>query len=142
MTSRYIPRGVKRLPSLILSFRQTDRHCSTLYYRYKNFLSWFSVVLKQINLELKIELDKWTSAVWSFTSSLTITFAALTSILFAILTAYFIYTCIFNLKFFPFMNILAVIITLGMVRDSYSNNQFYTKSRNLQSKMEVYFVFI
>ena len=52
-------------------------------------------------------------SVWSFTASLTLTIASLSSIGAALGLAYFTYTFIFNLKFFPFMNVLAVVIALG-----------------------------
>ena len=52
-------------------------------------------------------------SVWSFTTSLTVTIASITSIAFSLGLAYFTYTFIFRLSFFPFMNILAVIIALA-----------------------------
>ena len=54
-------------------------------------------------------------SVWSFTASLTLTIASLSSIGAALGLAYFTYTFIFNLKFFPFMNVLAVVIALGLL---------------------------
>ena len=56
-------------------------------------------------------------SVWSFTTSLTVTIASITSIAFSLGLAYFTYTFIFRLSFFPFMNILAVIIALGVGAD-------------------------
>eukprot|EP00090_Calanus_glacialis_P004843 TRINITY_DN13625_c0_g1_i1.p1 TRINITY_DN13625_c0_g1~~TRINITY_DN13625_c0_g1_i1.p1 ORF type:complete len:1432 (+),score=169.81 TRINITY_DN13625_c0_g1_i1:127-4296(+) len=56
-------------------------------------------------------------SVWSFTASLTLTIASLSSIGAALGLAYFTYTFIFNLKFFPFMNVLAVVIALGVGAD-------------------------
>jgi len=56
-------------------------------------------------------------SVWIFTASLTLTLASLSAIGAALGTAYFIYTFILNLKFFPFMNVLASIIALGVGAD-------------------------
>ena len=56
-------------------------------------------------------------SVWSFTTSLTVTIASITSIGFSLGLAYFTYTFVFRLSFFPFMNILAVIIALGVGAD-------------------------
>ena len=52
-------------------------------------------------------------SVWSFTASLTLTIASISSIGAALGLSYFTYTFIFTLKFFPFMNVLAVVIALG-----------------------------
>ena len=56
-------------------------------------------------------------SVWSFTTSLTVTISSITSIGFSLGLAYFTYTFVFRLSFFPFMNILAVIIALGVGAD-------------------------
>ena len=56
-------------------------------------------------------------SVWSFTTSLTVTVSSITSIGFSLGLAYFTYTFVFRLSFFPFMNILAVIIALGVGAD-------------------------
>lgn len=48
-----------------------------------------------------------------YTSSLFITFMALVAIVFSLGVSYFIYMFIFKLTFFPFMNILAVIVMIG-----------------------------
>ena len=56
-------------------------------------------------------------SVWSFTTSLTVTMACITSIGYSLGLAYFTYTFILRLSFFPFMNILAVVIALGVGAD-------------------------
>ena len=48
-----------------------------------------------------------------YTRSLFITVATLLAIIYALSLAYFIYTFICGIKFFPFMNILAVVIAIG-----------------------------
>ena len=55
-------------------------------------------------------------SVWSFTASFTLTIASLSSIGAALGLAYFTYTFIFNLTFFPLMNVLAMVIALGKSR--------------------------
>ena len=53
-------------------------------------------------------------SVWMFTGSVTITIASITSIAYSLALAYFTYTFIFRLTFFPFMNVLAAVIALGV----------------------------
>lgn len=48
-----------------------------------------------------------------YTSSLFITFMTLVAIVFSLGVSYFIYVFIFRLTFFPFMNILGVIVIMG-----------------------------
>ena len=58
-----------------------------------------------------------TDQVWAYTCSLTLTLAALSSILASLGLAYFTYTFVLRLTFFPFMNILAAVIALGVGAD-------------------------
>ena len=58
-----------------------------------------------------------TLLVWAYTASLTITLASLSSIAAALGLAFFTYTFILRLTFFPFMNVLAVVIALGVGAD-------------------------
>lgn len=51
--------------------------------------------------------------VWLYTGCVFITFLTITAIFFSLINAYFVYTFVFGLNFFPFMNILAVIVSLG-----------------------------
>ena len=55
--------------------------------------------------------------VWAYTASLTITLASLSSIAASLGLAYFTYTFVLRLTFFPFMNVLAVVIALGVGAD-------------------------
>lgn len=61
--------------------------------------------------------------VWSFTASLTITLACLSSIAASLGLAFFTYSFVLNLSFFPFMNVLALIIALGGFLPSVVKNQ-------------------
>lgn len=56
-------------------------------------------------------------SVWIFTGSLTITLASVSAIGAALALAYFTYTFVLNLRFFPFMNVLAAVIALGVGAD-------------------------
>lgn len=58
-----------------------------------------------------------------YTSSVFITLMTIVAILFSLGVSYFIYMFVFKLTFFPFMNILAVIVIVGELR-----SRFYSKS--------------
>ena len=58
-----------------------------------------------------------TDQVWAYTCSLTLTLDSLSSILASLGLAYFTYTFVLRLTFFPFMNILAAVIALGVGAD-------------------------
>lgn len=53
-----------------------------------------------------------------YTWSLIITIVTLLNILFSLSVSYFIYTFVFRIYFFPFMNILAIIVLIGISADS------------------------
>ena len=55
-----------------------------------------------------------TSAVCLYTRSLLVTLLAFTFIFFAVVVAYFVYGCVLRISFFPFMNLLAVVVLLGI----------------------------
>lgn len=48
-----------------------------------------------------------------YTASIFITLMTVTAIVFSLGVSYFIYMFVFRLTFFPFMNILAVIVVVG-----------------------------
>lgn len=52
-------------------------------------------------------------SMWIYTKSFFITFMTVIAIIFSLGIAYFTYTLIFELTFFPFMNLLAVIVVVG-----------------------------
>lgn len=54
---------------------------------------------------------------WLYTSSILITLMTVTGIVYSLGIAYFIYTVVFGLEFFPFMNLLAVIVVVGTGAD-------------------------
>lgn len=53
-----------------------------------------------------------------YTWSLVITIVTLLNILFSLSVSYFIYTFVFQIHFFPFMNVLAIIVLIGVSADS------------------------
>lgn len=55
--------------------------------------------------------------IWFYTKSLFITFMTVIAILFSLGISYFVYTLVFELRFFPFMNLLATIVTIGIGAD-------------------------
>ncbi|XP_035783888.1 protein dispatched-like [Anopheles albimanus] len=54
---------------------------------------------------------------WLYTSSLFVTIMTVTAVAFSLGIAYFVYAVIFELTFFPFMNLLAVIVVIGIGAD-------------------------
>lgn len=53
-------------------------------------------------------------SMWFYTSSLFVTLMTVVAIVFSLGISYFIYTTVYELKFFPFMNLLTVIVVVGM----------------------------
>ncbi len=51
---------------------------------------------------------------WLYTTSLFITTMAIINVIITLEVAYFLYTYVLGIKFFPFMNILAVVIVIGL----------------------------
>lgn len=54
---------------------------------------------------------------WLYTRSLFLTIATIIGIIFSLGISYFFYVLIFKLKFFPFMNLLAIIVAIGIGSD-------------------------
>lgn len=54
---------------------------------------------------------------WLYTGSLFITVNTFIAIVFSLGLSYFIYECVYNLKFFPFMNLLVLIVIVGIGSD-------------------------
>uniref|UniRef100_A0A336L3V2 CSON002639 protein n=1 Tax=Culicoides sonorensis TaxID=179676 RepID=A0A336L3V2_CULSO len=54
---------------------------------------------------------------WFYTSSLFVTIMTIVAIIFSLGISYFLYTIIFNINFFPFMNLMAVIVIIGIGAD-------------------------
>lgn len=55
--------------------------------------------------------------IWIYTGSLFLTLMTITAMVFSLAIAYFIYTLVFEFEFFPFMNIIAAIVILGIGAD-------------------------
>ncbi|XP_058813759.1 protein dispatched [Topomyia yanbarensis] len=54
---------------------------------------------------------------WLYTKSLFVTLMTVVAVIFSLGIAYFAYTLIFELSFFPFMNLLAVVVIVGIGAD-------------------------
>lgn len=50
---------------------------------------------------------------WFYTSSFFVTFMTIVGIIFSLGVSYFIYLYVYRLTFFPFMNVLAVVVMIG-----------------------------
>ncbi|XP_013381836.1 protein dispatched homolog 1 isoform X1 [Lingula anatina] len=76
---------------------------------------------------------------WLYTSSIFITFMTLITIIITLLISYFIYTIVFDIQFFPFMNLLTVVILLGIGADDlliYSKIWIMSKSEKNNGTLE------
>lgn len=56
-------------------------------------------------------------AMWLYTTSIFITFMSLLSMFWALEVAYFIYTFVFKIHFFPYMNMVTLIVMIGIGAD-------------------------
>ena len=54
---------------------------------------------------------------WWYTASIFLTLMAIVSVVFSLAVAYFVYTFVFELDFFPFRNLLAAVIVVGIGAD-------------------------
>jgi hypothetical protein len=71
---------------------------------------------------------------WWYTASIFLTSMAILSVVLSLSVAYFIYTFVFELDFFPFMNLLAAVIVVGIGADDvfvYVQVSRFLKSTNL-----------
>lgn len=75
------------------------------YYLKKDYL-WFGIALVAIFL-----------TIWFYTTSLLLTVMTVTSIFLSLEISYFLYTMVFKIQFFPFMNLLTVVILVGIGAD-------------------------
>ncbi|XP_012135069.1 protein dispatched isoform X1 [Megachile rotundata] len=58
-----------------------------------------------------------TICIWAYTSSLVVTVATIIAVIFSLGISYAFYTVILHVKFFPFMNLLAIIVAVGIGAD-------------------------
>lgn len=70
---------------------------------------------------------------WLYTKSLFLTIMTIIVITFSLSISYFTYTFVFELRFFPFMNLLAIVVAIGTLLMLNSIFQFY-KERYLNRK--------
>lgn len=57
--------------------------------------------------------------IWIYTKSLFLTLMTIITIIFSLGIAYFLYVVVFEIKFFPFMNLLAVVVAIGEKPDRF-----------------------
>ncbi|XP_050046962.1 protein dispatched homolog 1 isoform X2 [Dermacentor andersoni] len=57
------------------------------------------------------------AAMWAYTQSFLVTAVTCLAVIFSLGTAYFLYTTVFRISFFPFMNILTLTIAIGIGAD-------------------------
>ncbi|XP_005097030.2 protein dispatched homolog 1-like [Aplysia californica] len=56
-------------------------------------------------------------AMWLYTTSIFVTFMTFLSMFWAVEVAYFLYTFVFKIKFFPYMNMVTLIVIIGVGAD-------------------------
>lgn len=110
-------------------------------------LSYGTLIISAIDFGLKNALfdlwviqDTWLIAlgglfvflcVWVYTKSLLLTLLLFTAITYSLGIAYFLYVYVFNLEFFPFMNLLVIVVVIGIGAD---DAFLYVKVWNMVSK--------
>ena len=52
---------------------------------------------------------------WCYTGSLFITIITMMTVACSLIVAYFLYTFIYEIEFFPYMNIMTAVIAIGML---------------------------
>ncbi|XP_067619629.1 protein dispatched isoform X2 [Eurosta solidaginis] len=58
------------------------------------------------------------ACIWLYTTSLLLTFMVCVAVLFSLGLAYFVYTLVLKMAFFPYMNLLAVVVIIGIGADN------------------------
>ncbi|KAL0111794.1 hypothetical protein PUN28_013169 [Cardiocondyla obscurior] len=58
-----------------------------------------------------------TLCIWVYTSSIVLTIATIFAVLFSLGISYAIYTLVLRIEFFPFMNLLAIVVAVGIGAD-------------------------
>lgn len=54
-----------------------------------------------------------TFCIWAYTGSIILTIATIFAVLFSLGISYAMYTLVLNIQFFPFMNLLAIVVAVG-----------------------------
>jgi predicted RND superfamily exporter protein len=93
----------------------------------------FNEYLFEDSIYLGIALLLISLAILFYTQSVFITLSTLLAITYSLAWAYFIYTFILGIKFFPFMNILAAVIAIGVGAD---DTFILVKAWNAQTKVD------
>lgn len=82
--------------------------------------------LKNILFDDCLRIDGWLmglgflfvlACIWLYTKSFILALMTMCAIVFSLGLAYFIYSMVFKLSFFPFMNLLAVVVIVGIGAD-------------------------
>lgn len=82
--------------------------------------------LKNILFDDCLRIDSWLmglgflfvlACIWLYTKSVILALMTMCAIVFSLGLAYFIYSMVFKLSFFPFMNLLAVVVIVGIGAD-------------------------
>ncbi|XP_076175871.1 protein dispatched isoform X2 [Ptiloglossa arizonensis] len=58
-----------------------------------------------------------TVCIWAYTSSLLLTVTTIVAVIFSLGISYALYTLVLHIKFFPFMNLLAIVVAVGIGAD-------------------------
>lgn len=55
------------------------------------------------------------TCIWLYTTSVFVTLMTCVAVMFSLGLAYFIYSLVFEMTFFPYMNLLAVVVIIGKI---------------------------
>ncbi|XP_074655965.1 protein dispatched homolog 1-like isoform X2 [Tubulanus polymorphus] len=77
----------------------------------------FDDFLKDDTLWIGVALTIILICIWLYTTSLFITIMTVSVVVLSLKIAYFLYTMVFEIKFFPFMNLLTIVIAIGIGAD-------------------------
>ncbi|CAD7084344.1 unnamed protein product [Hermetia illucens] len=127
-TSIYLSNAMLFLPiarsqSVLPLFREFEK--KTLANDYVEIVA-IDMGLKNVLFDECLKVDFWLLllgatfvmfSIWIYTSSLFVTFMTLLLILFSLGIAYFVYMLVFEIPFFPFMNVLAAVVIVGIGAD-------------------------
>ena len=95
----------------------TDNHAQVVAVEFGLKEALFNELMLRDVLYLAVGAAAVCLMMWWYTSSVFLTLTSLVAVVFSLGIAYFTYTIVFELDFFPFMNMLAAVIVVGIGAD-------------------------
>jgi protein dispatched 1 len=110
----------------------TDNHTQVVAVEFGLKEALFNELMLRDVLYLAVGAAAVCLMMWWYTSSMFLTLMSLVAVVLSLGIAYFTYTIVFELDFFPFMNMLAAVIVVGIGADDvfvYIQVRFYFSSQ-------------